>query len=1050
MSQTMKKKFLLRLSKWVLSILLLIIVAAVALPFFYKDKVLALVKSEANKSINATLNFSDLDISLFRNFPSVSIGLDSFSIIGKNEFAGVPLITANNIRATVDLMSVIRGGNLYTIKSVSLDKPLINIQILENGKANYEITIPDTTVQQLAEPSPFKLSLKRYAIKNGTIFYKDRQSQMDAELKGVNHSGKGDFTESITDLAMLTKIDTLSYQSGATQLLKNAKLDWNVTLNADMANKRFTIKDNDLTINALQLLADGFVQIMPNEDVLTDVNFKAPQSDFKNLISLIPNAYTKDYTDVKASGNFSLSGNVKGSYNAKTKKMPAFKLNLNVDNGSIKYPQLPMGITNVFVKMDVNSPTSNYDQMVVNAPVFKMQIGNNPIDAKFILKTLLSNPDVDATLKGKLNLAELTKAFPMDGVKNMSGLLTADIILKAKQSYLNQRQYENVNMAGSLQMQGLNYQAEGTPPILINSAAINFTPQRVTIQQFVANLGKSDITANGTIDNILAYFSPEKTMQGNIYFRSNYFNANEWTQPEPASNQPKQASNNSATSAASFNRFDFTVDGAVNSLKYDKYNLKNVVAQGHFTPNSFTLNKSGFALGDSDFSFNGNIKNVFGYLYGNDILTGNLQLASNKLDMNQFMTTSPTTASATAPPTATEPIRVPKNIDMIIQTSINRLLYTNMDMSNVIGQIVVKDEQARLVNVKTNMLGGVIGLTGGYNSKPQKPTFDLKYDLHNIEFKQAFNTFNTVKKIAPIAQYLNGKFNTTMDMKGALNNDLSPDFSTLTADGFLQTFSAILQNFKPLEAIGNKLKIDAFKNVTIKDTKNWFEVKNGFVEVKEFDYQLKDIALKIGGKHGFTQDMDYSIKAKIPRKLLDQNGLGAANAAANQLLSEANKLGLNINAGEFINVLFKITGTSTSPTVAMKLVGTEGKSVADSATETAKEAAQKALDSAKVVANKKLDEAKQKAKEMADKAADSLQRIAKQKADEAMKKAKDEINKKAGDIVNDPAVKDKVKQVEDKVGKKVDDVLGDKAKKEVEKAKEKLDDWNPFKKKKDN
>ncbi|MBP7274229.1 MAG: hypothetical protein KA974_10325, partial [Saprospiraceae bacterium] len=75
----MKKKFLLRLSKWVLSILLLIIVAAVALPFFYKDKVLALVKSEANKSINVTLNFSDLDISLFRHLPSVSILVYRFS-----------------------------------------------------------------------------------------------------------------------------------------------------------------------------------------------------------------------------------------------------------------------------------------------------------------------------------------------------------------------------------------------------------------------------------------------------------------------------------------------------------------------------------------------------------------------------------------------------------------------------------------------------------------------------------------------------------------------------------------------------------------------------------------------------------------------------------------------------------------------------------------------------------------------------------------------------------------------------------------------------------
>ncbi len=122
--------------------------------------------------------------------------------------------------------------------------------------------------------------------------------------------------------------------------------------------------------------------------------------------------------------------------------------------------------------------------------------------------------------------------------------------------------------------------------------------------------------------------------------------------------------------------------------------------------------------------------------------------------------------------------------------------------------------------------------------------------------------------------------------------------------------------------------------------------------------------MKIGGTHSIANDMNYDVFTKVPRKLLEQSGLGsAANSGLKLLSSEASKVGVNIAQGEFINVLFNLTGSLFSPKVGMKVLGSDGQaSIQDQATATMQATVDKAKDSLARVADKKLQEAKDKAK----------------------------------------------------------------------------------------
>lgn len=1022
--------------------LVLLIGALIALPYFFKDEIIAQVKATANESLTATVDFKDVDISVFRNFPKLSVGLEGLEVTnGPGPFEGVKLVQCERLDVAVDLWSAIFGSEVV-VKGLYFQKPDIRVFVLSNGDANYDITKPDPaggTASTSSESSPIKL--ERYGISEGKILYDDRGLDMRAYLEGLEHTGSGEFTADLYDFVMKTAIERLSVNYGGIQYLRNARADWDATLSADMKNMKFTFKKNDLKVNALQVMLDGWVEMPENsEDIRMDLTFGTPQNTFKSLLSIIPGAYTKDFESVQANGTVQFAGFAKGTYNEKI--YPAFKLNFVVGNADFKYPSLPLGVSSINVDATINSPSSRLNDMTVNIPKFSLRIGSNPLEGYFNLKTPESDPTVDTKIVGTLNLGELSKAFPMEGVQELAGIIKANVTMKAAMSQIDQAKYDQVNMAGDFAMSGISYKAADMPAVKINQLTTSLTPQRVDIQNFDAKLGKSDLRANGSIDNILAYFSTNKTMTGTLNFSSGLFDANEWMEPTAtdAGVVPSDVeAPATASSEKAFDRWDFTVDGKINRLKYDTYDLTNMAMKGHFMPNKMTIDNFGMNIGASDLRGNGKILNAWNYLFDNQTVSGVVNLQSNFFDLNQFMeepaaTATATSKSATAP-AAAEIIPVPENMDMVLNADFKKIKYTTYDLNNLNGQVVVKNSSAKLQDVTADVVGGQIGLNGEYNTQDlAKPLFNVDMALQNMGFKDAFQTFATVKALAPVMQLIDGKFNTSLSMSGVLGKDMMPDLTTLSAAGFLETLNAVFNNFKPMNDIGSKLGVDYLQKLELKNTKNWFEIKDGKVIVKPFNAQVRDVAMQIGGSHGLSQEMEYQIVTKVPRSSLQKSAVGAAaNSGLNFLSKEAGKYGVNITQGEYINVRFDLTGTLASPKVAMKVLGSDGQAtIKDEATATVQATVDKARDSLKNVASRELDKAKEQAKAAAEKAADSLRAVADKKIQDAKDKATKELGDKAGEAA----------------GKKADEVLGDKGKKTVDDAKKKLEEWDPFKKKK--
>lgn len=563
------KKFLIAIS-----ILLLIVVASiVAIPFLFQNKINNMIKQEANKQLNATVDYSDFSLSLIRNFPNFTMSVTDFSVVGVNQFKGDTLIYIPKLRCTIDLMSVIKGQQ-YKLIGLNIEKPYLHARVNYLGQANWDISKSKSKESTPGKGAKYKLEAKKIFVSDADVIYDDKKASTYARLQKLNFEGSGDVSESIYDLLTKTSIAALTYRSGSVSYLKNVKLDADVTVRVDNINSKYTFGDNSISLNALALRFKGWVQNKPSE-INMDLNFGSSATDFKNILSLVPAIYQKDFDKLKTSGSLALEGNAKGML--KGEVYPAFSLKLNVANGMFQYPDLPVAVKNVFMAAVINKPQGSLDATVIDISKLHLEAGTDPVDARILIKTPVSDPDVNAVINGRLDLANVPRFYPMDGLKKLSGLLNLNLNFKGRQSDFEKKNFDKVTASGNAKVTNLVYDSKETPmPIRVMLMDMDFSPQMVALKSFSAAIGKSDFSANGKLGNFMAYIFGKGDLDGYLSLRSTTFDANEWLAKEASGNTTRVSDTSSKEFFKVPAHINFTAQSGFSKIYYEKLVLENV------------------------------------------------------------------------------------------------------------------------------------------------------------------------------------------------------------------------------------------------------------------------------------------------------------------------------------------------------------------------------------------------------------------------------------------------------------------------------------------
>ncbi|HEX4851222.1 MAG TPA: AsmA family protein, partial [Puia sp.] len=343
-----------KIAKITALVLASIFVLAVAAPFVFKGKIISLIKTEANNNLNARLDFSDASISLISHFPKISVKVQNLSLVGVDEFSSDTLISAKQIDLAMNLMSIISGNNAK-VSGIYIDEPRVHVIVHKNGHANYAIAKTDhsSDKESPAKAGQFKLELQKYVIGNGYISYIDETSGMSSEIIDLNHEGSGDFTSDLFTLSTKTNVAAVNFVYGGIPYLAHAKTILDADIEVNNKTNTYTFKTDQIAINDLNIHGEGFFQMLADAYNM-DIKFSAPSTDFKNILSLIPAIYQKDFASIKTSGQVKFGGFVKGKYD--NTHMPAYQIALDVKNGFFQYPDLPKSVKNINLTCQVDNP----------------------------------------------------------------------------------------------------------------------------------------------------------------------------------------------------------------------------------------------------------------------------------------------------------------------------------------------------------------------------------------------------------------------------------------------------------------------------------------------------------------------------------------------------------------------------------------------------------------------------------------------------------------------------------------------------------------------
>lgn len=753
MNRTVKKTM--KIAGITLGVILLLLLI---LPFAFQGKLAKLVKEEGNKMLNAQFDFRTLNISLLRNFPSASVSLEDFWLKGTGPFENDTLIQAGELTAAVNLFSLFGDGG-YDISRIIVKDTRVHAIVLEDGRPNWDVMKPspdaETPEDETAQET-FRIKLQKLSVDNLSVVYDDRQGGVFADLSRLEADCSGDFGSDRTVVDLKMETPSLTCRTGGIPLLNKVSLEADMDVDADLAGGKFTLRENMLRLNAIQLNLDGWLA-QTKQGMDMDLRLNTNEVGFKELLSLIPAIYAKDFQDLKTDGKVTLNAFARGSMEGNT-KVPQFEVNLDVKDAMFRYPSLPAGVEKINISALVRNAGGPLDATEISVAPFDFVLAGNPFSLNATVKTPVSDPDFHLTARGKLDLGKVKEVYPLDDMQ-LNGLVQADLELGGRLSMVEKEQFEQMQAKGSLRLNQMKLVLKDMPPVDIQQSVFTFSPRYLQLSETTVNIGKNDLTLDSRFENYLGYALKGSTLKG-------------------------------------------------------------------------TLNVS-----------------------------------SNHLNLNDFMSADTTAAVAEVPAdtAAMGVIRVPENIDFQMQAAFRELLFDKMTLTDGKGTLLVRNGTVDMRNLSFNTMGGSVTMNGAY-AAPQKkqPELNAAFNMRNISFAQAYQDLGLVRQLAPIFAGLKGNFSGNLQIDTPLDATMSPVMSAVQGKGALSTKDLSLSGVKFIDQVADIVKKPSLKEIKVKDLNIDFEIKDGRVTTKPFDLKLGDYNMNLSGSTGLDQTIDYTGKITMP------------------------------------------------------------------------------------------------------------------------------------------------------------------------------------------
>ncbi|WP_276378746.1 AsmA-like C-terminal region-containing protein [Flavobacterium sp. H4147] len=852
-------------------------------PIVFEDQIKEQIKKTANERLSAELNYSDVSVSFFRHFPSLTLTLNNLSLNGSTPYKNEKFITASEVSFGINVASLIFSKSVK-IDQIYLSDSFINVKVNPEGEANYNIYKSQSQAPESKDSTDTALKLERIEILNSKIVYDDKSTKVHFDAFNFNYLGKGDLNKAVFDLYSKAKIEKLNIVYDNEPYLMNKKIDADLITKVNVNSLSFFFEQNNLKINQLLVDFKGKFDIL-KDGYNMDLVLKSDNSDLYDVFTAFPPKYITWLSKTDLKGNTNLLLTVKGKYITSENIAPDLNLDVKVGNGFVNYNKSPIPVSNLNLEIKTKVPSLNPDLLTVDAKNVSLNINQDYIKSKFFLKGV-DAPEINADFKAKIDLEKLTKALGIPDIE-LKGALIGDVKADGK---FDQKNKLFPITKGNIDLEKGYLKTKYYPNPITN----------IVVKSKIDN-------QKGTFDDLKVKIKPiQFTFEGKpIFVEADLNNFNDLVYDIKAKgeldvNRIYKVFSQKGLDLDGFIKADLALKGKQSDAEKGNYSklhnkgtleLRNIGIASEFLPKKFIIKEGIFrinqdkmsfnnflaAYGQSDFKMNGYLQNVFNYATSHTgILKGSFNVSARYINVDEFMSnTAPNTsvtqnsASKTETKTGdnkqTGVIIIPTNLNLQLLANAQKVNFDKLNLQNATGTLTMKNGKLTMQNTGFNLIGCHVNMNANYQAvTPQKANFDYAIKASDFDIKRAYNEIDVFRKMASAAEKAQGIVSLDYQLKGRLNGNMEPVYPSLVGGGILSVKDVKIRGLKMFNAVSKKTNNESMKNPDVSKVDIKTTVKNNIMTIERFKFKFAGFRPRIEGTTSLDGKLNLKMRLGLP------------------------------------------------------------------------------------------------------------------------------------------------------------------------------------------
>jgi len=479
--------------------LLLLLAAAVAGVWLGQDHIIALFVREANRYLITPVKVGRMEVSLFDQFPRVSITLHELRVNGSLPQDTVPLAQARRLYCAFDAWDMLRGH--YRVRAVTLADARVRVSLDPRGRPNYQVFRFDTTAAPTHQP--FAFALENIRLERVRVVYDDQMRRQRYTVRVHDVRAQLDINDMLVGIVAQGTTQVEALQLGSDAYFRNKALALNTRLQVNRARRHVTIEPSELKVGVAAYSISGRIDYQRIVDL--DLHFSGRDTDLQSVVALLPARLERRLNTYRSRGEVYFGGTVRGKLSARAN--PRVEMQFGCRDAALYHPDFRQGVEHVFLTGTFSNGVAHAaTTSVLSLRDVRGTLQGRPFSGALRYENF-QDPSAQLDLRADLDVAQALRFYPLAAVRGGSG--TAQLKL---QFAGNLRQFRAqpataaVRSGGELTLRNVQLRLRDfTQPFTGLQGSFLLRRNDVAVTNFTGRVGSSDFRLNGFFKNALGW-----------------------------------------------------------------------------------------------------------------------------------------------------------------------------------------------------------------------------------------------------------------------------------------------------------------------------------------------------------------------------------------------------------------------------------------------------------------------------------------------------------------------------------------------------------------